>query len=136
MNSSTHIFVDLSEGDIDGLRKAWKIARLLADLNENGTAEREIGYNENGQLTHRWPGGESLAGRGVLDLAVFDKSTAGDISKNEFERLWREAVEDERFFAKVDPYGDRFATSISGWGCLIALALLCGLSILAYRMIF
>lgn len=136
MNATAHIFIELREGDVGGLRRAWKIARLLADLNENGTAEREIGYDKNGQLIHRWPSGESLAGSSVLDLAVFDDSTVGNITETEFERLWNEGVEDERFFAETDPYGDRFGTSISGWGWVVALAMLCGLSILAYRMIF
>ena len=136
MNATAHIFIELREGDVDGLRRAWKIARLLAELNENGTAEREIGYDENGQLIHRWPSGESLAGSSVLDLAVFDDSTVGNVAETEFERLWNEGAEDERFFAESDPYGDRFGTSISGWGCFVALAMMCGLSILAYRAIF
>lgn len=89
-----------------------------------GMAGRELGYDDLGRLVHRWPGGESLQSHGILDLAVFDASTKRDLSPAEFETLWREAIDEEEFFAEDDPYGDRFATSIPWWGCLAARAAL------------
>lgn len=135
MTAPRHMFIEIREGDVDGLRKSWKIVRLLVDADENGIPEREIGYDKKGQLIHRWPGSQSLTERGILDLAVFDRSRGGEIGESEFERLWDEAIEDEKFFAEADPYGDRFGTSLPKWGCLAVLALLCGLSVLVYRMI-
>ena len=121
MNSGPHLFIELRDNDVAGLQKAWRIDRLIADIGEGGAAEREIGYDDKGQLTHRWPGGESFAERGVLDLAVFDLPTTSDIGEAEFERLWNQAIDDEKFFAEFDPYGDRFGTVIPKWGCLLFL---------------
>lgn len=133
MKLPPHVFVELRESDIDGLHKAWKIERLVADINEDGVAEREIGYDAEGQVTHRWPGGESFAERGILDLAVFDGSTVGDISGSEFERLWSQAIEDEKFFVEVDPYGDRFGTRIPTWGCIVFLIVVAPVFYLIFR---
>lgn len=119
MESRPHVFIELSDRDVAGLNKAWNIDRLIAEIGGDGAAAREIGYDDKGQLTHRWPGGESFAERGILDLAVFDRSTTSDISEDEFERFWTEAINDERFFAEVDPYGDRFGTRMPLWGCLL-----------------
>jgi hypothetical protein len=114
--------IELTESDITGLQKAWRISRLVAELDGRGIAERELGYDELGRVVHRWPGGQSFASHGILDLAVFDASTRPDLGAAEFEMLWRKAVEEEEFFAENDPYGDRFGTSIPCWGCLGALA--------------
>lgn len=85
-------------------------------------AERELGYDDLGRIVHRWPGGESFASHGILDLAVFDASAKPDLSSAEFETLWRKAIEEEEFFGDKDPDGERFATRASWWGCLAALA--------------
>lgn len=125
--------IELTESDITGLQKAWRISRLVAELDEKGVAERELGYDDLGRLSHRWPGGESFASHGIVDLAVFDASTKPDLSTAEFETLWREAIEEEEFFADNDPYGERFATRASWWGCLAALA---AVAAVAYIFIF
>lgn len=110
--------IELTELDITGLQKAWRISRLVAELDQKGMVERELGYDDLGRLVHRWPGGESFASHGLLDLAVFDASTQSDMSAAEFETLWNQAIDEERFFAENDPFGDRFGTGIPGWGCL------------------
>jgi hypothetical protein len=116
--------IEVSEEDISGLKKSWRIFRLLAELDSHGMAQRELGYDTLGRVVHRWPGGESLASHGILDLAVFADSSQPGMSATEFERLWRKAIEEEEFFAENDSFGDRFGTSIPWWGCAGALAVL------------
>jgi hypothetical protein len=114
--------IELTESDVTGLQKGWRISRLVAELDERGMAERELGYDDLGRVVHRWPGGQSLASHGILDLAVFDASIEPDLSSAAFETLWRKAVEEEEFFAENDPFGDRFEASIPWVLCLSALA--------------
>lgn len=118
--------IELTETDITGLQKAWRISRLVAELDHKGMAERELGYDDLGRLVHRWPGGESFASHGLLDLAVFEASGRSDMSAAEFETLWNEAIDEERFFAENDPFGDRFGASIPWWGCLGILGVAAG----------
>lgn len=42
------------------------------------------------------------------------------MESDQFDTLWREAIEEEQFFAEHDPFGERFGTSVPWWGCLIA----------------
>ncbi|GAA3890005.1 hypothetical protein GCM10022276_06290 [Sphingomonas limnosediminicola] len=116
--------IELAEADITGLQKTWRVSRLVAELDEKGMASRELGYDHLERLVHRWPGGESFASHGLLDLATFEPRTKPDMRVEDFEALWQEAVEEEEFFAVNDPYGDRFATSMPWWGCAGALAAL------------
>ena len=94
--------IELKNADVSGLKRRWKIERLVAELDGRGATLRELGYDDLGRLIHRWPGGDSLADRGLLDLAVFDQSTPSEISADAFADLWVKAVEEEEFFADHD----------------------------------
>lgn len=111
--------IELEASEIPGLQKGSPIARLVAELDENGVAGRELGYDELGRLVHRWPGGESLAPHSLLSSAVVDASTPTSMESEQFDTLWREAIEEEEFFAEHDPFGERFGTTVPWWGCLI-----------------
>jgi hypothetical protein len=100
------------------------IAKLIAEFGENGTLERELGYDEADRLVHRWPEGESLASHGIMDFAKVAESAADDIPSDQFEVPWKAAIEEEAFFAEHDPFGDRFGTSIPKWECFLALVLI------------
>ncbi len=45
--------IELGESDITGLKKKWRISRLVAELDQKGFAERELGYDDLGRLIHR-----------------------------------------------------------------------------------
>jgi hypothetical protein len=116
--------IELAEGDISGLRRVWKITRLVAELKSDGSAKRELGYDDLGRVVHRWPNSENLAFRGILDGCWFELPVSPDMSPADFQSLWEEAAAEEVFFAEHDPFGDRFGTTIPWWGCLGALAVL------------
>jgi hypothetical protein len=48
--------IELTESEITGLQKTWRISRLVAELDGRGMAERELGYDDLGRVVHRWPG--------------------------------------------------------------------------------
>ena len=114
--------IELSEAEITGLKKTWRISRLVAELDSRGVANRELGYDDLGRVSHRWPDGESLASRGVLDLATFVTGKSS-ISQAEFNTLWQRAIEEEEFFPENDPFGDRFALEMPRWGCFALMAI-------------
>jgi hypothetical protein len=124
--------IELSEADIAGLRRASGLTRIVVQLTEEGEAERELGYDDLGRLIHRWPGGQSRAERGVFDLAPFDRSTRGEVTQEQFEQMWKDAIEEEAFFAGHDPYGDRFASAVPWWGCVGALMLIAIIAYIAF----
>ncbi len=124
--------IELAEADISGLRRAWKITRLVAELKSDGSAERELGYDDLGRVVHRWPGGESLASRGILDGCKFESPASQVLAAVDFQSLWEEAAEEEEFFVEHDPFGDRFGATIPWWGCLGAIA---GLVAVIYAVI-
>lgn len=113
--------IELGGSDIAELRKAWRIQRLVVELTDNGAVARELGYDELGRIVHRWPGGETIASRGIFDLTMFDASVQAETDPEQYERLWQSAIEEEAFFAINDPHGDRFGTEIPWWGCVGAL---------------
>ena len=115
--------VGLGAEDLGGLHKSWRIARLVAEVGEEGLPGRELGYDELGRIAHRWPGGESMAERSVRNLLALP-STAADITAEQFEALWSEAIKEEAFWLENDPYGDRYGTAIPWWGCLLAIGAL------------
>lgn len=115
--------IELSAAEIPGLNKRWRISRLVAELDELGVPQRELGYDDLGRLSHRWPEGESLASRGILDVATF-VSGPSSISPTDFGALWQQAIKEEGFFAENDPFGDRFASKMPWWGCLAPLVIL------------
>ncbi len=125
--------IELAEADISGLRQAWKITRLIAELKADGSSERELGYDDFGRVVHRWPGGQSLAPRGILDGCEFKRPLSPDLSEADFQSLWEKAVEEEEFFAEHDPFGDRFGTAMPWWGCLGALAMLAAVTYVLMR---
>jgi hypothetical protein len=118
---SARTVIDLSEADIAGLHRAWGLARIVVELADEGEVMRELGYDELGRLIHRWPGGQSRAADAVFDVATFDRPTRSDMPGQQFDQLWKDAIEEEGFFDEHDPYGDRFASSVPWWGCVGAL---------------
>lgn len=127
--------IELAEADISGLRQAWKLTRLVAELKSDGSAERELGYDDLGRVVHRWPGGESLASSGILDGCEYASPVSPSLSAADFQSLWEKAAEEEEFFAEHDPFGDRFGSTIPWWGCLGALAALAALVFAVIRWI-
>ena len=65
------------------------LTRLVAEVDETGVVERELGFDRLGRLVHRYPGGIGIAGDyGVFEMASFEPSAANDLSSDEFARLW------------------------------------------------
>ncbi len=74
--------------EVTGLADAWGLSRILTEVDEQGTATRELGYDESGNAVHRHPGAPTRAKYGVFDLAQITPSIATDIEPAEFDRLW------------------------------------------------
>jgi hypothetical protein len=71
-----------------------KFARLVIEVDDEGIAEREIGFDERGQVIHKWPGGVGIDGKyGLCDMAKFELGGPSDLSVEEFERLWAAAAD-------------------------------------------
>ena len=49
---------------------------------------RELGFNANGNIVHRYPGEPTRAERGVFDAAKVGASDRVDMDAEDFERLW------------------------------------------------
>jgi hypothetical protein len=102
------------------------LSRILTEVDEEGFVTRELGFDIEGNLVHRYPGKPTRAEYGLFDLAKIDARDRTEASPEEFDRLF-----DEEFWAENDPYSDRFATRVPWWGCLgIALLLGCGVFLL------
>jgi hypothetical protein len=77
-----------TEADISGLRKTWGIERLLTEVAEEGRVIREIGFDAEGNVVHRYPGVPTKAEYRVLDLTKIAPLDGADMDAEEFERLW------------------------------------------------
>jgi hypothetical protein len=74
--------------EISGLEKAWGLACVLTEVDDEGMVTREIGFDAQGKIIHRCPGEPTVTEYGVFDLAKIAPSRDNDMSAEEFERLW------------------------------------------------
>jgi hypothetical protein len=77
-----------SEDDISGLSDAWGLARILTEVDTEGTVLREIGFDATGNIVHRHPGSPSKASRGIFEGAAVTASATSDTNPTEFDRFW------------------------------------------------
>ena len=77
-----------SEDEISGLSDTWGLARILTEVDAEGTVLREIGFDAGGNIVHRHPGSPSKASRGVFEGAVVEASATSDLNPTEFDRCW------------------------------------------------
>jgi hypothetical protein len=77
-----------TEADISGLMEGWGLSRILTEIGDDGSFTRELGFNVEGHLVHRFPGEPSRAKYGVFDLAKIEALSGADLTAEEFELLW------------------------------------------------
>jgi hypothetical protein len=80
--------LEWTEAELSGLGEAWGLSRILTEIRDDGSVAREIGFDVEGKIVHRFPGEPTRAKYGVFDLAKIDASRAGDLEAEEFDRLW------------------------------------------------
>ena len=80
--------LEWTEADIEGLRDAWGICRVVTEVDDEGSVTRELGFDAEGSIVHRYPGEPTRAKHGVFDLAKIAPSNRADMEAEEFERLW------------------------------------------------
>jgi hypothetical protein len=77
-----------TEANISGLMEGWGLSRILTEVGDDGSVTRELGFDAEGNLVHRFPGEPTRAKYGVFDLAEIDGSSGPELNAEEFERLW------------------------------------------------
>jgi hypothetical protein len=77
-----------TEADISGLSDAWGLSRILTEVDDDGCVSRELGFDVQGNIVHRFPGEPTRAEHGVFDLAKIGTPDASDMELEDFERLW------------------------------------------------
>lgn len=80
--------LEWTEADIEGLHDGWGLTRVVTEVDDHGSVTRELGFDGQGNLVHRFPGESTRAERGVFDLAKIGSSDRTDMDVEEFERLW------------------------------------------------
>jgi hypothetical protein len=80
--------LEWTEADLEGLGDSWGLTRVLTEVDDNGRVTRELGFDSQGNLVHRYPGEPTRAEYGVFDLAKIGPSNRADMDAEEFERLW------------------------------------------------
>ena len=79
-----------TEQDIKGLESRFGFKVIFTEVNESGHVIREIGIGLAGNISHVWSQATSAQAQAVFDLAVIGKVEDSNISRAEFERLWRD----------------------------------------------
>ena len=74
--------------DISDLQSLSGLACIVTEVDDEGTVTREIGFDAQGKIIHRFPGEMTIAKYGVFDLAKIAPSRGSDMNMEEFERLW------------------------------------------------
>lgn len=64
------------------------MARIFIEVDEEGAATRELGFDVDGRVVHRHPGLPTRAIYGVFDLAKIAPLDRTDMDPAEFDRLW------------------------------------------------
>ena len=77
-----------TEAEITGLGEGWGLSRILTEVGDDGFVIRELGFDVEGNIVHRFPGEPTRAEYGVFDLAKIDASSGADLDAEEFELLW------------------------------------------------
>ena len=77
-----------TEADISGLVDGWGLSRVLTEVDDEGSVTRELGFDAEGKIVHRYPGEPTRAEYGVFDLAKIQAPDRTGIDNAEFERLW------------------------------------------------
>ena len=80
--------LEWTEADIEGLSDSWGLTRIVTEVDDDGSVTRELGFDANGNLVHRYPGEPKHAKHGVFDQANFGRSDRTDMGAEEFQRLW------------------------------------------------
>lgn len=81
--------IEWTDAEIEGLEDAWGLTRILTEIDDEGTVRRELGFDSQDNIIHRYPGEPTRAEYGVFDLAKIGPSDRTDIDVAEFELLWR-----------------------------------------------
>lgn len=79
--------IDWTEADVDGLSKA-NLARLVAEIADDGRVTRELGFDHQGRLAHRCPGTGQYGAYGLFDNSLVDPTGRSDLTEQQFEELW------------------------------------------------
>jgi len=78
-----------TEAELTGLGKAWGLSRIITEVDEQGLVTRELGFDADGNLIHRYPGEPTVTDDyGVFDLATIAPSDRSDMEPDEFDCLW------------------------------------------------
>jgi len=80
--------LEWTEANIEGLHDAWGLTRVLTEVDDNGSVTRELGFDGQGNLVHRFPGEPTRAEYGLFDLAKISSSERADMDAEDFEQLW------------------------------------------------
>ena len=83
------MFIEVDEHTVKNLSR-FGVCRMWLEIDRNGTVLRELGFDQEGDVVHRFPGSGPYGRYGVFDLATFslkDEST-DDFSPAEFEAIW------------------------------------------------
>lgn len=80
--------LEWTEADIEGLHDGWGLTRVVTEVDDHGSVTRELGFDNQGNLVHRFPGEPTRAEHGVFDLAKIGSSDRDDMDAEDFERLW------------------------------------------------
>jgi hypothetical protein len=81
------LIIDWGESQIIGLHK-YGLARIVAEVGDDGFVVRELGYDMEGRLVHRCPSEGCYGARGIFDSAPIAVPFATAMPPEEFERLW------------------------------------------------
>jgi len=86
------MIIDWGEEQVTGLGKMG-LARIVAEVGDDGFVTRELGFDVDGRLVHRFPGTGPDGTYGLFDLTPIAPSKSGDLPQEQFERLWADAKE-------------------------------------------
>ena len=48
--------LEWTEADIEGLNDAWGLTRVVTEVDDHGSLTRELGFDAEGSIVHRFPG--------------------------------------------------------------------------------
>jgi hypothetical protein len=83
------VYLELKNDYLDLKGFYDNLEKLFIEIDGNGHVIREVGFNSNNHVVHKFPGDFKYGRYGIFDLSVFDmKHIRNELSKETFELAW------------------------------------------------
>lgn len=87
----TNVYSRMPSAGLEDLTKIG-IHTVWIEVNEEGIVERELGFDANNHVIHRFPGGGPLGRYGIFDLVKFAPGAIEEnLSAESFESAFRDS---------------------------------------------